>query len=75
MSSEPEDLVDGRDVELIVVGVFCLFGAGAWIVLPPGPVDWRPVVIFGMMGGVSFGLAWWDIRTRGGLSVFGARDD
>lgn len=69
MSTEPSDLIDGRDVELIAVGILCLVGAGAWIVLPIGPIDWRPVVIFVMMGGVSFGLAWWDVRTRGELSV------
>ena len=67
MPDEPEELIEGRDVELVVAGVLSLVGAGAWIVVPRGPIDWRPVVIFVMMGAVSLGLAWWDISSRGDL--------
>ena len=65
----PPDPISGRDVELIAIGIICLVAAGTWVVLPGSPIDPRPPAIFVVLGVVSFGLAWWDIRSRGELSI------
>lgn len=63
----PPPAVTGRDFELITIGVACFLAAG-WFGLLDRPLQWRPLLLFLAIGGLSFGLAGWDIRTRGGPS-------
>lgn len=64
----PPELVTGRDVELVVVGVLCLVAA-AWSGLAIRPLQLVPVVIFLGLAAVSFGLAYWDVRSRGARPI------
>lgn len=59
----PPDVLSGRDVELLGAGVVCAVGAG--IGLLDDTVE--PVLpgLLLLVGAVSIGLAWWDVRTRG----------
>lgn len=63
------ELIDGRDIELILVGAFSFLAALGWLVVSGPAPDLFPLVSFVLLGTLSFALAWWDIRTRGGLSV------
>ena len=65
----PPAQIDGRDVELILAGAFSLVAAGAVVAFARGPLKPAPLVIFTSLGILSFALAWWDIRSRGGLSL------
>lgn len=59
--------VTGRDVELLAVGVLCVAAAGGLLLEGSfGPV---PPLVFLALAATSFGLAWWDVRLRGGLSI------
>ena len=68
-SRMPPDLITGRDIELIAVGILSLFAGGTWAVRPDGSIDLVPLGTFLLLASVSFFLAWLDIRSRGGLSV------
>lgn len=64
----PPELITGRDVELLVVGVSCVVAAGWFGVLSRTP-SWEPLVVFVSVGALSLLLAVWDIRARGALSI------
>lgn len=64
----PPELLTGRDIELIAVGFLSLFAGGAWALQPDGSMNLVPLATFVLLAGVSFVLAWMDIRSRGGLS-------
>ena len=63
------ELIDGRDIELILVGAFSFVAALGWLVVSGPTPDLFPLVSFLLLGTLSFALAWWDIQTRGGLSI------
>ncbi|MDX1745709.1 MAG: hypothetical protein R3324_07210 [Halobacteriales archaeon] len=65
----PSDLINGRDIELIVVGVLSLLAGGVWAMGPDGSVNVVPLGVFSLLALLSFFLAWVDIRSRGGLSI------
>lgn len=65
----PPDLITGRDIELIAVGILSLFAGGTWAVQPDGSIDPVPLGTFLSLALLSFLLAWVDIRSRGGLSI------
>lgn len=67
--TQPPDSITGRDVELVVVGVLCVFAAGVWGVRPDGSLDPSPLVVFALLATVSFLLALWDVRTRSDAST------
>lgn len=65
LSGEGEvDTITGRDIELVVVGLLCLIGAGAWVGLTEFNLDPIPVLVLGFLGLLSLGIAWMDIRFR-----------
>ena len=63
------ELIDVRDIELILVGAFSFLAALGWFVVSGPGLDLFPLVSFLLLGTLSFALAWWDIQTRGGLSL------
>lgn len=65
----PPELITGRDVELIAIGIISLFAGGVWAVQPDGSIHVAPLVTFSSLAVLSFLLAWVDIRSRGGFSV------
>ncbi|MFC6940654.1 hypothetical protein ACFQE8_11865 [Salinirubellus sp. GCM10025818] len=65
----PPDLITGRDVELIGIGILSLFAGGTWAVRPDGSIDPVPLGTFLLLTLVSFFLAWVDVRSRGELSI------
>jgi len=65
----PPDLITGRDIELIAVGIFSLFAGGAWAMRPDGSINLVSLGMFVLLAVLSFFLAWIDIRSRGGLSI------
>lgn len=69
----PPDVVTGRDIKLIAVGMLCLLAGGAWATTFDGWENVLPLGIFGLLAVLSFWVAWWDIRSRRDLS-FSGRD-
>ena len=65
----PPDLIIGRDIELIVIGIFSLLASGAWATKPDGSINLVPLGMFVLLAVLSFLLAWLDRRSRGGISV------
>lgn len=65
----PPDLISGRDIELIAIGVLSLFAGGVWATGPDGSINVVPLGVFSLLAVLSFFLAWVDIRSRGGLSL------
>lgn len=65
----PPDLIAGRDIELIVVGIASLFAGGVWAMRPDGSIDLVPLGTFLLLALLSFFLAWVDVRSRGELSI------
>lgn len=65
----PPELITGRDIELIAVGIFLLVAGGAWARRPDGSINLVPLGMFFLLAVLSFSLAWMDIRSRGGLSI------
>ncbi len=64
----PPDLISGRDIELIAVGLLSLLACGWWGTSADGALNVTPLSLFLGLSVLSFWLAWWDIRSRGSLS-------
>jgi|GEM_PF-7005315 len=58
----PPDLLSGRDVELLGAGVICAVVASAGL-LDDTIEPVLPAMLL-LVGALSIGLAWWDVRTR-----------
>jgi hypothetical protein len=65
----PTDVITVRDIELFVVGSLCVVLMPILGVRADGSIDPVPVVLLLALGVLSFGLALWDIRTRGAEGV------
>lgn len=59
----PPEAVDGRDVELVVVGLLCFVLAG-WTAVAVGLRQPVPLALFLGLGALSFALAYWDLQRR-----------
>lgn len=67
------DVVTGRDIKLVAVGILCLLAGGAWATAFDGWRNVVPMSTFGLLAVLSFWVAWWDVRSRRELTL--ARDD
>ena len=63
------EIVTGRDIKLIAVGLLCLLAGGAWATEFDGWSSVVPLTIFATLAVASFCVAWWDIRSRRDPSV------